>query len=178
MLLPEPELRDSGIQAARSLYAEGDIAPLCEFVETRYFKVLNNRDYRWANELTVKTAFLSLLYNDALYIMDSEAAAERGYADLTMIIRPDMRQYTISDVLIEFKYVSLKEVGMSGSQAQEISPEALRNLPLMKSQMEEARKQVRKYGSVLTKKYGNLRLRQYAVVALGFERLWGEEVPG
>ncbi len=178
MLLPEPELRDSGIQAARSLYAEGDIAPLCEFVETRYFKVLNNRDYRWANELTVKTAFLSLLYNEALYIMDSEAAAERGYADLTMIIRPDMRQYTISDVLIEFKYVSLKDAGMSGSQAEEISPEALRNLPIMKSRMEEARKQVQKYGPVLRKKCGNLRLRQYAVVALGFERLWGEEVPG
>jgi len=176
MLLPEPDLRDSGIQSARSLYAEGDIAPLCEFVETRYFKVLNNRDYRWANELTVKTAFLSLLYNDALYIMDSESAVERGYADLTMIIRPDMRQYNIFDVLAEFKYVSLKDAGLSGSDARELSPEALKELPAMKSEMENARKQVRKYWEILTKKYGNLRLRQYAVVTLGFERVWGEEV--
>ncbi len=47
-------------------------APLCEFVEQRYFKVFHNADYRWANELTVKTAFLTLLYDDILYVMDSE----------------------------------------------------------------------------------------------------------
>jgi len=37
------------------------IATLSKFVEQRYFKVFDNRDYRWANELTVKTAFLTLL---------------------------------------------------------------------------------------------------------------------
>ena len=48
------------------------MGPLCEFVEQRYFRVFHNPDYRWANELTVKTAFLTLLYNDILYNMDSE----------------------------------------------------------------------------------------------------------
>jgi hypothetical protein len=35
--------------------------PLCDFVEQRHFKVFHNRDYRWTNDLTVNTAFLTLL---------------------------------------------------------------------------------------------------------------------
>ena len=56
MLLPEPAMRDDGRLSAEKLYMYGDMQPLCEFVEQRYFKVFHNRDYRWANELTVKTA--------------------------------------------------------------------------------------------------------------------------
>ncbi|MFN8443810.1 MAG: hypothetical protein U0175_23730 [Caldilineaceae bacterium] len=41
----------------------------------------------------------------------------------------------------------------------------------------EASKQVRNYRTKLAKKYGNsLRLRSYAVVAIGFERVLWEEV--
>ncbi len=68
LLLPERGIHEVGRKAARTLYVEGDIEPLCEFVEERIFPVFSNRDYRWANELTVKTAFLSLLFNDILYI--------------------------------------------------------------------------------------------------------------
>ncbi|QTA77981.1 Uncharacterized protein dnl_01850 [Desulfonema limicola] len=42
--------------------------------------------------------------------------------------------------------------------------------------MEDAKIQVKDYGDVLNKRHGNLRLRKYAVVSLGFERLWWEEV--
>ena len=174
MLLPEPLVRDEGIFAANKVYEDGDMAPLCEFIETRYFSVFRNRDYRWANELTVKTAFLTLLYNDILYIMDSEPETGRTYADLTMIIRPDMRKFKIFDVLIEFKYVSLKKAGLSGEQAKSLSAEDLRELPEMKSEMEAAKKQIKSYGDELEKKYKNLRLKRFAVVSLGFERLWWE----
>ena len=112
------------------------------------------------------------------YIMDSEREVGRGRADLTMIIRPDMRKYEIFDVLIEFKYLTLKEAGMSGEQAKEPTPEALRELPGMAKKMAEARDQAIRYGDELEKKYGNLRLRRYAVVSLGFERIWWEEVEG
>ncbi len=38
---------------------------------------------------------------------------------------------------------------------------------------------LKRYGNALEKKYGDvLRLRRYAVVALGFERLWWEEIKG
>jgi hypothetical protein len=176
MLLPEPAVRDEGKAAAELLYQKGDMQPLCDFAEQHYFRVFSNRDYRWANELTVKTAFLTLLYNDILYIMDTESETDRRYADLTMIIRPDMRKYTILDILIEFKFVTLKTAGLNGEQARKLTGEELRNLPALRSQMEDAKEQVRDYGDVLNTRFGNLRLRRYAVVSLGFERIRWEEV--
>jgi hypothetical protein len=176
LLLPDSQERDDGKLAARTLYQKGNIEPLCTFVEQKYFKVFHNPDYRWANELTVKTAFLTLLYNDILYIMDSEAEVGRQRVDLTMIIRPDMRRFTILDILIEFKYVSLADAGLSGKQAQALSEEALQSLPGMRQAMAEATGQAVDYGRILETRHGNLRLRRYAVVALGFERIWACEV--
>ncbi|MDL1967837.1 MAG: hypothetical protein LWW97_04645 [Deltaproteobacteria bacterium] len=46
MLLPEPDDRDDGRDDAKLVYQKGDIAPLCRFMEERYFKVFHNRDYR------------------------------------------------------------------------------------------------------------------------------------
>ncbi len=66
--------------------------PLCDFIEQHIFKVFDNRDYATANELTIKSIFLTLLYNDVFYIMDSEKVLARGYSDLSMILRPDMRR--------------------------------------------------------------------------------------
>jgi len=176
LLLPDSGIRDEGKLAAEQVYQYGDIAPLCNFVERKYFTVFHNPDYRWANELTVKTAFLTLLYNDTLYIMDSEAEVGRQRVDLTMIIRPDMRRFTILDILIEFKYVSLADAGLSGKQAQALSEEALQSLPGMRQAMTEATGQAVDYGRILETRHGNLRLRRYAVVALGFERIWACEV--
>ena len=175
MLLPAPSERDDGILAAKQLYQKGDMQHLGEFAERRYFKVFHNRDYNWANELTVKTAFLTLLYNDILYIMDSETETDRRYADLTMIVRPDMRKYKILDILIEFKFVKLKEAGLSGEQARKLTTEKLRALPRMTAEMADATAQVKVYGEVLEKRHGNLGLRKYAVVSLGFERIWWKE---
>jgi len=135
--------------------------------------VFHNRDYRWANELTVKTAFMTLLYNDILYIMDSEKTAGRGYADLVMMLRPDMRQYKAYDILIEFKFVTLKQAGLTAEQALALSDEQLRKIT--QEAMDSAKKQVGTYGNILAQKYKNLRLRRYAVVSLGFERICWEE---
>jgi len=171
MLLPEPDDRDDGRDAAKLVYQKGDMAPLCRFMEERYFKVFHNRDYRWANELTLKTAFLTLLYNDIIYIMDSEKEIDRRYADLTMIIRPDKRYGKVFDVLIEFKFVKLKDVGISAEQARELSEDELRQISEIVKQMEDGEKQVQEYGEKLEQRHGNLRLQKFVVVALGFERV-------
>ncbi len=171
MFLPMPDDRDNGREAARQLWSKGDIEPLCTFVEDKYFKVFANRDYRWANELTVKTAFLTLLYNDLLYIMDSEPEIDRRYADLTMIIRPDKRHGKIFDVLIEFKFVPLKDVNMTGGQAKALKEDELYKIPQIIEQLEDAGKQAAEYGKHLEEKYGNLRLHKFVVAALGFERV-------
>ena len=149
---------------------------LCDFIEQRYFKIFDNRDYRWANELVVKTAFLTLLFDDNFYIMDSETSLERGYADLTMIVRPDMRQYPLHDFLMEFKYISLKDAEMTGEQAKQMSNDELKALAPVRRKLAEYETKIGSYRKTLLSEYGNrLRLRTYTVVSIGFERLIMEE---
>ncbi|MBF0413164.1 MAG: AAA family ATPase [Desulfamplus sp.] len=176
MLIPEAMERDDGKSAAEKLFQNGEIDELCKFVEQRYFKVFHNRDYRWANELTVKTAFLTLLYNDILFIMDSEKEIDRRFADLTMIIRPDMRKFQIFDVLVEFKFVSLSTAGLTGEEAKALSVEELAIHPKISSAMDEAVKQVKDYAVILKGRYPELRLKSFAVVSLGFDRLCWKQV--
>jgi hypothetical protein len=179
LLLPEVGDQQEGRRAAETLYQTGDLQPLCEFVEQHYFKVFSNRDYLQANELTVKTAFLTLLFNDLLYIMDSETTTGRRYADLTMVVRPDARQYQVFDLLLEFKFVKLGDAGLSGEEARRMSVDELLALAPVRQKLDEARAQAKDYRRELAARYQTeLRLRAYAVVALGFERLVWEEISG
>jgi len=171
MLLIDPMIRDNGILSAKQLYQKAEIQPLCDFVVNHYFKILSNRDYAWANELTVKTAFLTLLYNDNLYIMDSETEIDRRYTDLTMIIRPDKRRFEIYDILIEFKYVSLSEAKLTGENARNMDQKELDQLPCIKDNMDAAINQANQYAKSLNQKYSELCLKSFAVVALGFDRI-------
>ncbi len=176
-LLPSVREREDAQRAAEALYGAGAMQPLCDFLERRYFRAFDNRDYRWANELTVKTAFLTLLFNDTLYLVDSETELERSYADLTLIVRPEMRKYQLLDILIEFKYVGLDEAGLTKEQAQALSPAEVRRLAPVAAKLAEAGAKARRYGAALAAKYGEvLRLHSYAVAALGFERVVAEEV--
>ncbi len=177
LLLPNQQDQQDARRAAETLYQTGDLQPLCDFVEQRYFKVFDNRDYLQANELTVKTAFLTLLFNDLLYIMDSETGVGRRYADLTMVVRPDARQYQVFDLLLEFKFVKLGEAGLSGEEARSMSRAELAALPAVRQKLAEARAQIPAYRRELEERYQmELRLRAYAVVALGFDRLVWEEM--
>ena len=96
---------------------------------------------------------------------------ERRYADLTMIIRPDKRYGKVFDVLIEFKFVKLKDAGLNGEQAKKLSEDELCQLPEIVKQMVDGKKQVKAYGETLEQWYGNLRLQKFVVVALGFGRV-------
>jgi len=127
-MLPKSYTLQAGLDAARALYSGGDIEPLCTFIENHDLTVFSNRDYKYVNELTIKTIFLALLYRDEYYIMDSEDEIQRTYSDLIMLLRPQMRRFELNDILIEFKYLKI------------------------------------------------LKLRTYAVVAIGFDRLLWEEV--
>jgi hypothetical protein len=177
MLLPDTGVRDEAQRIASQLYQKGLMQPLCDFMEQTYFKVFDNRDYRWTNELTIKTLFLSLLFNDTFYIMDSEPALRRDYADLVMIVRPDMREYELLDILIEFKYVGLGENDLTGEQVRTMDEDDLRALPAVRQAFAAARSKLTGYRETLHEVYGEkLHLRTYAVVAIGFDRLVWEEV--
>ena len=48
-LLPEPAQQDQSRLLAKQFYKTGDLQPLVEFLEQRYFKSFDNRDYLQAN---------------------------------------------------------------------------------------------------------------------------------
>ena len=156
----------------RRFYATGDLGPLCDFLEQTYFKVFDNRDLRWSNELVIKTAFLAVLFNDAFYIIDSEPALGRGYGDLLLRVRPDMRQYALLDHLLEFKAVSLKAVGLTSAELAAKSRDELRMLPAVAEALREAETQLAAYREELERNaLTPLKLRTHAVVGIGLERL-------
>ncbi|MFQ5614934.1 MAG: AAA family ATPase [Anaerolineales bacterium] len=175
-LPPEPDL-EAARNAARALYQRGDLTPVCDFIERYYFPVLDNRDYRTADELTLKVTFLTILFNDTFYIAESETELERTFADLTLILRPQMRKFQLSDLLIEFKFVKLGAAGLTGAQARALPRAEAAALDVVQTQMEAARTQARENGARLAARHGaKLRLRAFAVISLGFERLVWEEI--
>jgi len=176
-LLPELTAQTQSQQLAKPFYKTGDLQPICDFMEQRYFKVFDNRDYKEVNELTIKTAFLTLLFDDQLYIMDSETELDRRYADLTMILRPERQHLPLLNVLLEFKYVSLKETGLTGVKVKALNISEIKQLALVQQKLIDSKKQLVDYHHRLKKKYGNsFKLTLISVVACGFERVVWEKV--
>lgn len=175
--LPTYEDRQTIPRLADTVYLQGDLAPLVAFIEQRYFPILSNRDYRWTNELVIKIAFLTLLFDDRLYMMVSETEVDHGYIDLALIVRTDMRRFAALDLLLEFKYVSLPELKLTGEQARAKSSEALAALPKVEEKLQEAEAQAQRYGAALRERYGLTDLRQFAVVAIGLERVVWRALP-
>ncbi|CAK0780408.1 hypothetical protein CCP4SC76_7400002 [Gammaproteobacteria bacterium] len=177
-ILPSFEINEERQAVIDRFYTTGDLSSLCDFIEQRFFPVFDNRDARWTNELVIKTAFLTTLFNDIAYVMDSETAIDKGYADLTLIVRPDMRQYRLLDHLLEFKHVSLKTLGLSSETIMAMTQDELAALPLVRIQLDAAQSQLAKYRETLERVYGEkLRLHTHAVMGLGLVRLvWESDV--
>lgn len=162
----------------RALIADGNIEPLATYVEQKVFRRLSNLDYRWMNELAVKTAFLALVFSDVSHMIFSEPELDRGRADLCLLRRPDARTEALWDLLLEFKYLKLRELGLSGGELRELSPEDLLRLDPVREALADAEKQLERYRGALTGQFGELlRLRSWVVVALGFERILTREIP-
>ena len=170
--LPRYEDQEQRQRVVERFYATGDLGPLCDLLEQTWFQVFDNRDLRWSNELVIKTAFLAVLFNDAFYVMDSEPALGRGYGDLLLRVRPDMRQYALLDHLLEFKAVSLKAAGLTSAELAAKSRDELRALPAVAEKLRDAEQQLAAYREVLAGVGGEpLKLRTHAVVGIGLERL-------
>ncbi len=172
ILMPLGASRSAADAILFAFLRTGDVEPLLDFVESSLFPIFSNRDAAWANELTVKTVFLSLLWKETSYITHSEPEVDHRYADLCLLRRPDARATGLWDLLFEFKRLSLKELGMRGKDVKASSRDSLVQLPKMKDALVEAEEQIAAYRAALERRLGDaLKLRSYAVVALGFERL-------
>ena len=172
MQLPQDTERETLHNMAKEFYQNGDLQPVCDFMEQRYFDVFDNRDYATANDLTIKTAFLTVLFNDVWYMMDSETACKRRYTDLTMLIRPDFRDLPLYDFILEFKYLKLAEVKLSGAKLKKKSRSEVEALEPVKEKLAEAKQQLLDYQACLEKEgYKALKLQLISVVAVGFDRV-------
>jgi len=133
--------------------------------------------------LTITTTFLSesefaeltfatMLFNDVWYMMDSEMPLERRFADLTMLIRSYFRRLPLYDFIIEFKYLKLSEVKLSGAELKKLSITELEALEPVTEKLKEAKQQLLDYQSRLEEKSDDrLKLQLISVVAVGFERV-------
>ncbi len=96
---------------------------------------------------------------------------------ICLIIRPDARQYDLSDMLFEFKYVSLKTLKLSGEKLREMPEDELLQKSPIKEAFRNAEFQIRRYAGVLRERFGQmLRLKAYIVVSAAFDRLLGKEI--
>lgn len=172
----------AGRRAAAALFAQGDIQQLCTFVQDELLTIYDNRDARDFNELTLKTLFISLLYYNPLYVIDSEPAIQRRYGDLILMVRPGMRHHVIYDLLLEFKHIHLNEVRinkktLTGREVSQLSHTEVMAIDVVKEQLVAARQKLQAYSRALAQKYGvDLKLRTFAVVSVGFDKIVWEEV--
>ena len=189
VLLPRPEESSEAREIALDFFEDGDLAPLLAFFEEKLLPVLSNRDLgvppkrpgqggSGVNETFFKGLFLSLLFDDRRFVLHSELEVERGYVDLCLLARPESRYPDAFDILFELKFVRRAELGKTGEELRALDEAKLRQLEPVQEAFAEAGKQVRRYREALARKYGaGVPRRSYAVVAVGVERLLGEEVP-
>jgi Tfp pilus assembly protein PilX len=79
---------------------------------------------------------------------------------------------------MEFKYLALADLNLTGEQVRAQSREESRAIPAVQAALREASEQLQHYQQVLIDKYHEpQRLRCLAVVALGFDRLVWEMLP-
>jgi hypothetical protein len=172
ILMPLGTSRSTADAILIAFLRNGDPLPILDFIEATLFPTFSNRDARWANELTVKTLFLTLFWNDAAYITHSEPELDHRYADLCLLRRPDARASGLWDLLFEFKRLSIKKLKMSGKDVKKASRAELMELDEVKKAFGDAEEQLVAYREALQRRQGDaLKLRSYSVVALGFERL-------
>lgn len=187
-----PELAESSEarRVAMRFFDDGDLAPLLAFFEDKLLPVLSNRDQgapprrpgqsgSGVNEMVLKALLLSILFDDQRFVVHSELEVERGYVDLCLLVRPESRYEGAFDILFELKLVRRRLLGKKGRELRVMDSAALRRLPAVKAALAEVHDQVASYRAALVRQRGDtVRPRCYAVVAVGLERILGEEVTG
>jgi hypothetical protein len=168
-IIPDPQIKDLGMDVAEKLISKGQIAPFRQYIEKHIFPSFNWRDRRWVNELTIKTIFMCLLNNNN-YIMISERQSRSGFADLAMIVRPDCRKYQLIDTLIEFKYIPPKALKLKNIK--KLSDTVLFKHKMVQRKLQDAKKQAARYSKELIDEFGDrVKLQTFAVISIGFDRL-------
>ena len=188
VFLPDLAESSEARRVAMRFFDDGNLRPLLAFFEEKLLPVLSNRDQgappgkpglsgSGMNEMALKALFLSILFDDQRFVVHSELEVEKGYVDLCLLVRPESPYEGAFDILFELKLVRRKALGKKGRELRAMDEAALRRLPAVKAALAEARDQVEGYRGALVRQRGeSVRPRCYAVVAMGLERILGDEV--
>jgi len=188
LFLPEKGDGSLARRVAMRFFQDGVLSPLLAFFEEKLLPILSNRDRgasprkpgqggSGVNEMVLKALFLAILFDDQRFVLHSEMELEKGYADLCLLVRPESRCPNAFDILFELKLVRRKTLGKKGQELRSMDEATLRELPAVKKAFAEAREQVERYRDALARKHGaDVPRRGYTVVAVGLERLLGEEM--
>ncbi|MEM7533258.1 MAG: AAA family ATPase [Chloroflexota bacterium] len=197
MTFAHTKILEQAAQAAEALFLQGDIEPVCDFIEANHMAVYSNRDYPEFKELTLKSIFVAMLYHHPDYIMHSEPELNRRYGDLVMLLRPNVQTSGLFNLLFEFKQLALNKIveadvegdeetdekkyekkkrvnkaPLKGSEVKEKSRDELLEIPAVHNAITEAETQLQHYQRVLRDQYGSdLNLSSFAVVGVGVERV-------
>lgn len=158
-------------------FKTGNLGPVCTFMHQYYFGLFDNRDYLTTNELTIKALFMTMLHDTYIYTTESEKTLGRRYGDLVMLLRPEQRPYGLFEFLFEFKYIKLRQLNMSAEEVQALSTEEVQALTPVDDALASAKTALGTYRQTLLDQHMSIpeRLRCYAVVAIGYERIvWKE----
>ncbi|NJL28134.1 MAG: AAA family ATPase [Thermoanaerobaculia bacterium] len=139
------EQRTARERWVRTFLSSGELEPLLERLETELRPLLSNRDYLRMGEQALKMIFLTLFFDDRRHAIFSELETARGYADVCLLLRPEVRTKApeLADLLFELKFVPLAKLGKSGENLAKLENDQLRALPAVAAALGEARAQSR-----------------------------------
>ena len=96
--------------AVNEMRMHGDIQPLIEIVKG-ILENLSNRDLIKMDEKNVKMMFLTLLGVDSTYFIKSEDENNKGYVDLMLRRKIQLKDITKFEWIIELKYIKESDWG-------------------------------------------------------------------
>jgi hypothetical protein len=144
-----------------------------------YQKVINNlssRDMKHFNEASCKCIFITLMFTDGIYLIESERQADGGYSDLYVKEGYLFNEYVKYRYIFEFKYIKRSEI--TGDVL--ITPKEelyKKNSALIASYKDAAKKQLAQYMTDFNVINDSDRiLKKYTIVVIGRKYVEVDEV--
>jgi hypothetical protein len=153
-------------QAMHSMRMGGDTTDIMQIYE----KVMNNlstKDLTHFNEASCKSIFITLVFTDGLYLIESERESSGGYADLYIKENYLYKEHVKYRYMMEFKHIKAGELkgDLNGLSKDDVLKQ---NTTIIDQYKSDARKQLDKYMQDFNVLHDSDRiLKKYTVVVLG-----------
>jgi hypothetical protein len=163
------------IQAMHSMRMAGDTTNIMQIYE----KVMNNlstKDLTHFNEASCKSIFITLVFTDGLYLIESERESSGGYADLYIKENYLYKEHVKYRYMMEFKHIKAGELkgDLNGLSKDDVLKQ---NTSIIDQYKSDARNQLDKYMQDFNVLHDSDRiLKKYTVVVLGRKYIVVNEV--